>query len=255
MRPPRVLPLAAVAGLAAAVPFVAARDRATPSPPAPSAASAWEGLVGSARPQVAIGQRVLVVLKAPSLAQRVAAAGGFAGDAVGRRWTAAALAIQQQFLSDLATKGIRIRPEYRFTRVLNGFSAAVDPKAIALLERAPQVRGVYPVRAAYPATVSGPPVTTVGLASSGVSLGGGVHGTGVTIALLDTGVDPATPYLHGHVLAGLDLIGDAPDARAQSNPDNRRLVERHGTQMAGILVGLAGVAKDATVLPIRVAGW
>src|SRR5437867_6268046 len=248
MRPPRVLPLAAVAGLAAAVPFVAARDRATPSPPAPSAASAWEGLVGSARPQVAIGQRVLVVLKAPSLAQRVAAAGGFASDAAERRWTAAVLAIQQQFLSDLATKGIRIRPEYRFTRVLNGFSAAADPKAIALLERAQPVRGVYPVRAAYPATLSGPPVTTVGLAGSGVSLGG-VHGTGVTIALLDTGVDPATPYLHGHILAGLDLIGDAPDARSQSNPDNRRLVERHGTQMAGILVGLAGVAKDATVLP------
>src|SRR5207237_4878503 len=37
-------------------------------------------------------------------------------------------------------------------------------------------------------------------------------------------------------------------------------VERHGTEMAGILVGsgrsgLSGVAPGATVLPIRVGGW
>ena len=37
--------------------------------------------------------------------------------------------------------------------MLNGFSAAVDSKAVALLERVPQVRGVYPVRVAYPASV------------------------------------------------------------------------------------------------------
>ena len=252
MRPLRALALAGAAGLAAFAPFVAARDQDRSLPPAPPLVSAWEGLVGSARPQVAVGQRVLVVLTAPSLAQRVGAAGGFASDAAERRWTTAALASQQEFLSELVTKGIRIRPEYRFTRVLNGFSAAVDPKAIALLGRAPQVRGVYPVRVAYPALVSSAPAA--GAAASGVTLGG-VHGTGVTIALLDTGIDPTTPYLHGHALAGFDVVGNAPDARAESDPDNPRLVELHGTQMAGILAGLDGVASDATVLPIRVAGW
>ena len=189
MRPLRIVGLAAAAGLAAFVPFVAARDQDSPSPPTPSAVSGWEGLVGSARPQVAVGQRVLVVLTAPSLAQRVGAAGGFAGDAAERRWTASALAAQQEFLSELATKGIRIQPEYRFTRVLNGFSAAVDPKAAALLERSPQVRGVYPVRVSYPASVSSSPAA--GPPGSAVTLGD-VRGTGVTIALLDTGVDPAT---------------------------------------------------------------
>src|SRR5260221_8708084 len=42
--------------------------------------SAWRGLVGS-RPRVAPGQRYIVVLKTPSLAQRVAAAGGGGGPA------------------------------------------------------------------------------------------------------------------------------------------------------------------------------
>lgn len=40
-----------------------------------SAAASWRGLVGGPR-QVALGRRVLVVLKAPSLADRVARAGG-----------------------------------------------------------------------------------------------------------------------------------------------------------------------------------
>src|SRR5712691_2962627 len=44
-----------------------------------SDASAWRGLVGGAHgASVTVGQRVLVVLKAPSLAQRVAANGGLA---------------------------------------------------------------------------------------------------------------------------------------------------------------------------------
>src|SRR5438477_102219 len=67
-----------------------------------SSAGAWRGLAGSARPQVDLGQRVIVVLKAPSLAQRVAGAGGRATDSQERQWTTAALAAQQQVLATLA---------------------------------------------------------------------------------------------------------------------------------------------------------
>jgi hypothetical protein len=51
-----------------------------------SEASSWRGLVGGARPTVDVGQRQLVVLKAPSLAERVAANGGLASDLVERSW-------------------------------------------------------------------------------------------------------------------------------------------------------------------------
>ncbi|HZO61854.1 MAG TPA: S8 family serine peptidase [Gaiellaceae bacterium] len=225
-------------------------------------AAAWNGLVGGERAPVGIGQRVLVVLTAFSLADRVQRAGGVASDADERRWTSTAAAAQQQFISNLAAAGVSIRPEFRYTRTLNGFSAVLDPRAIALIERTPGVKGVYPVRVAFPASLSPRELraAAAGAARPGVRLAG-IAGRGVTIALLDTGVDLATPYLHGHVLSGIDIAGDGRDAQAQAKPAASSVVESHGTEMAGLLVGdggpggVAGVAPAATVLPIRVAGW
>ena len=77
-----------------------------------SEASSWRGLVGGAHPTVAVGQRVLVVLRAPSLAQRVAQNGGLASERQERTWTRIALAAQQQLLSELSTRGIRPRVEF-----------------------------------------------------------------------------------------------------------------------------------------------
>src|SRR5262249_59878025 len=54
---------------------VGAGGTRTTQPTLSSNAAAWRGLAGSARPQVDVGQRVIVVLKAPSLAERVAQAG------------------------------------------------------------------------------------------------------------------------------------------------------------------------------------
>src|SRR5688500_19256333 len=84
----------------------------------------WQGLVGAPqRPDVAVGQRMFVVLNTPSLADRVAAAGGRATDREERRWTRAALAEQRLLFSRMEVQGIRIEPDYSFARVLSGFSA------------------------------------------------------------------------------------------------------------------------------------
>src|SRR5215213_5769881 len=91
----------------------------------------WRGLVGGERVQVPVGQRVIVVLKTPSVAEHVKAR-RFATEVDERRWTAQALASQQQVLTMLAAHGLTGRPDYNFTRVLNGFSAPLDPRAIAL---------------------------------------------------------------------------------------------------------------------------
>jgi minor extracellular serine protease Vpr len=217
----------------------------------------WQGLAGAQRPRVAVGQREIVVLKAPSLADRVGTAGGLATSEDERRWTESALAAQKLLVARLRVEGVVVQPEFSYTHTFNGFSAAFDPRGIALLERAPEVAGVYPVRAAYPATID-----------LGAQFGeqpqialSDRDGRGVSIALLDTGVDRAHPFLRGRVTNGIDIVGGDPDAAAAPQPDASSELEAHGTEMAGLLVGsggpgaLAGVAPGATLLPIRVAGW
>ena len=219
----------------------------------------WRGFVGDPRPDVQLGERMIVVLKAPSVGERLLPA-RYATEAQERSWTSQALAAQQQVLTTLAAAGIAIQPDYTFERVLDGFSATLDPRAVALLQRDPYVAGVYSVRAAFPASTSSSPLSGKSATTSGVALPG-FDGTGVTIALLDTGVDLAHAYLRGHVLPGIDVAGHGDDAGARPDPQNSAVLERHGTEMAGILVGsngpggLHGIAPGATLLPIRVAGW
>jgi subtilisin family serine protease len=217
----------------------------------------WQGLAGAQRPRVAVGQRVIVLLKAPALADRVGNAGGLATTEEEQRWTESALAAQKLLVARLRVQGVVVQPEFSYTHTINGFSAAFDARGIALLERAPEVAGVYPVRASYPATID-----------LGAEFGqrpqialSDRDGRGVSIALLDTGVDRAHPYLRGRVASGIDVVGGDPDASAAPEPDAPAELETHGTEMAGLLVGsggpgaLAGVAPGATLLPIRVAGW
>jgi hypothetical protein len=263
----RSLLVAPVLAALAAGAWIAVRPSgggAVPAPPSVGVeASRWRGLVGAPRVQAAVGQRVLVVLRAPSLAERVAAAGGRASDGDERHWSASAFAAQQQLLSDLERKGVQIKPDFRYTRTINGFSALLDARAVALLERTPGVDGIYPVRAAYPASVSRSVLFggAAGAWRAQTASLGTFAGSGVTIALLDTGVDLRKPYLHGHVLDGVDLVSSGADAAARAKPSDPAVVETHGTEMAGLLVGeggpdgLNGVAPAATLLPIRVAGW
>lgn len=72
------------------------------------------------------------------------------------------------------------------------------------------------------------------------------------VAVLDTGVDASHPDLQGQLLPGFDFInGDA-----DPNDDHG-----HGTRMAGIVaaawnngLGIAGVAPDSPILPVKVLG-
>ncbi|TBO54586.1 type VII secretion-associated serine protease mycosin, partial [Streptomyces kasugaensis] len=80
-------------------------------------------------------------------------------------------------------------------------------------------------------------------------------GDGVTVAVLDTGVDADHPDLKGQVLPGKDLVGFG------AGPGNSAWAQ-HGTAMSGIIAGhghgagradgVLGVAPEARILPVRV---
>jgi Subtilase family len=263
-RRPAQLGLLAIVALAAAAISVAAATGGS-SEGARGEPISWRGLVGGPRPEVPVGQRMIVVLRTPSLARRVAAAGGRASEANQRRWHTAAQAAQRQLIARLSVAGLQLRPEFSFSRVLSGFSAPLDARAIALLQRFPEVEGVYPVRIAYPASTTSQLLERNDLAAGSAArarLGlPGYSGHGVTVALLDTGVQHAHDYLAGAVLEGVDILENDDLASAKANPDEPTELERHGTQLAGLVVGsggpggLTGLAENATLLPIRVAGW
>ncbi|MFF7968754.1 type VII secretion-associated serine protease mycosin [Streptomyces sp. NPDC007903] len=81
------------------------------------------------------------------------------------------------------------------------------------------------------------------------------QGQGVTVAVLDTGVEDDHPDLAGNVLPGKDMVGFG------AGPGDRAWA-RHGTAMAGIIAGhghgpgdgagIMGVAPKAKILPVRV---
>jgi LPXTG-motif cell wall-anchored protein len=83
---------------------------------------------------------------------------------------------------------------------------------------------------------------------------GGADGHGITIAVVDTGVQASLPELRGKVLAGADFTGNGSDGRIDYDGDDFA----HGTAMTSIMVarsgyaGIEGLAPNARILPIAV---
>jgi len=74
-------------------------------------------------------------------------------------------------------------------------------------------------------------------------------GAGVTVAVLDSGVDADHPDLAGRVLPGRDYVDGSTDGRVD--------VVGHGTTVASLIAGrgaevAVGLAPEATILPVRV---
>ncbi len=82
-------------------------------------------------------------------------------------------------------------------------------------------------------------------------------GAGVTVAVIDSGVQASLPDLRGQVLPGTTFIGGG-DARTDP-PDPKAKYFGHGTAVAGYIAGtgrgagMVGIAPQAKILPVRAA--
>src|SRR5919109_897078 len=229
----RTAALAAVA-LAAATLTLSATVQGAGESPLRAAAGAWHAVFGDRPQPVPNGkQRVLVILASPSLADRMTAAEKPPRPEVQRRWTAEAEGTQRLLLAGLRKRGVSLRRDHIFTRTFNGFSARVGPRTYAELERAHGVAGVYPVRTVYPAEAQLPPELAEGRAPGGQISLPGFDGSGVTVALLDGGLDGRDPGLRGHVLRGYDLVDGDRRLAPSAMPERPTLVDTHATRMAG----------------------
>ena len=79
-------------------------------------------------------------------------------------------------------------------------------------------------------------------------------GSGVTVAVIDSGVNAKVPELAGSVLRGTDVTGAGTDGRTDFDAKE----DGHGTSMAALIAahgggssGFVGVAPGAKILPIR----
>ena len=79
-------------------------------------------------------------------------------------------------------------------------------------------------------------------------------GAGVTVAVLDTGVNAALPEFSGAVLKGGDSTGEKSDGRKDLDEEKHG----HGTGMAALIAargggssGFVGIAPEAKILPVH----
>ena len=74
------------------------------------------------------------------------------------------------------------------------------------------------------------------------------RGAGVTVAILDTGVDVTHPALMGQLVSGYDFVDSDTDPSEVGSSD-QTLHYGHGTHVAGLV---ALVAPEASIMPLRV---
>ncbi|MGY3267038.1 S8 family serine peptidase [Lysobacter sp. HA35] len=201
------------------------------------------------------------------------------------RGSAAQLSSEKQSFRNAArSAGVKYIENYAFDNLFNGFSITVSRAQLGTIARMPGVKAVYPVQTvkmpdSTPGSQYNPDLYTA-LQMTGADIAQnslGLDGTGVRVAVMDTGIDidhPAfggggvnggTPFPSARVIAGWDFVGDAYNADPSSaaynpvpTPDARPDdCAGHGTHVAGIIGAngsVKGVAPKVSFGAYRVFG-
>ncbi len=183
------------------------------------------------------------------------------------------------FRAAAARVGLQYEERFAFQSLWNGLSIRIDPKDFSKLATLRGVRATYPVQLAHiepQQPVDGAELYTA-LAQTGADIAhaAGYTGAGISVAVIDSGIDYQHPDLGGcfgpgcRVERGFDFVGDAyqpnpsspgysPIAVPDPDPDD---CNGHGTHVSGVVgaraaspEGITGVAPDVTFSVYRVFG-
>ncbi|HEY8793227.1 MAG TPA: S8 family serine peptidase, partial [Gaiellaceae bacterium] len=216
---------------------------------------------------------------------------------------AALKAERDAFKANAAADGVKLTERYAYDSLWNGVSVSIAPSQVATLRSVQGVKAVYPVETlSLPDLVSenggGSDIdlkNAVGLTGADIAQNElGLDGSGVTIAIMDSGLDYTLPEFGGcfgpgcKVRGGFDLVGNAynatpgpafdpvPQPDADPLPCDPNVADRaevlgagtsdaaHGTHVAGIAAAdgrghtddgqVVGVAPGAQLLAYKVFG-
>ena len=209
------------------------------------------------RTAVSTAQRYVVLLEAPP--SRTACGSRAAAR---RRWRCGVDGHRRGAAGAVPGPPVRRRSAYRARVPLREgaqrFSARLDPTSLALLDRDREVEGVFPVRIAYPAQADASGgVLPSSVADLEIS---GLDGTGVTVALLDTG-----STRHIRTYGGAFSRASTSSTRAAAGSPSR--IRRFPAGPSATEPSSPASSPDpkarrapwdcagASILPVRVAGW
>ncbi len=174
------------------------------------------------------------------------------------------LASQKSVVGALRDNNIEIKHQYH---IINGISAEMPAESIKEVADLPDVECVYldreihliaPIEAEEPAQAGS--VGSSGPAELAAERGEGteervwdegIDGSGIVVAIIDTGIDKNHPDLYGKIIAEKNFVDDGMTADDQNG---------HGTHCAGIIAGTGeasggrykGVAPGALLMNARV---